>query len=208
MTEQKLPAVEPGHVSEQTLPRVEGQGVQDDIAHSEYPKWFQHRGTGAILVRSAEEEAMRQAESDALPPPADPTDDDLAKAELEKELRRPLTDLECMIGPASLLAFVRDKNTLLVFHPDMIHAHDRMDDDGGAIPVPPTEFTTAADHLEAPPVVIESIGEQITRQAREHTMGLSTPPQEIPEAQWQTPSPLHEAPADSSAYPNPPESAE
>lgn len=155
MTEQKLPAVEPGHVSDQALPRVEGQGVQDDVVHSEYPKWFQHRGTGAILVQSAEEEAMRQAESDALPPPADPTEDDLAKAELEKELGRPLTDIECMVGPAALLHFTRDKGTLLVFHPDQLAASiSRMEDDGGAIAAQPTEFTTAADPFDLRPIVL------------------------------------------------------
>lgn len=117
--QQTLPRMEPGHVSDQKLPRVEGVGVHDDVAPSEYPKYIDHPTRGLTLANDADHEAMLREEIANLPPVPPPTQEALAKAELEKTLGRPLTDLECMVGAKALLAFVKDKSTIVVFHPDM-----------------------------------------------------------------------------------------
>lgn len=119
---QTLPRMEPGHVSTQVLPRVEGEGIHDDVVPSEYPKWIQHRGMGPIQVQNADEEAMRVAESDALPEPPPPTEQEIAKTKLEKIVGRPLTDLESL-GSVFLLSLVDEKNTI-VYHPDAVAMAD------------------------------------------------------------------------------------
>lgn len=92
--QQTLPRMEPGHVSDQKLPRVEGVGVHDDVATSEYPKYIDHPTRGLTLAHDADHEAMLREEIANLPPAPPPTEEELVKAEMEKMLGRPVTDAE------------------------------------------------------------------------------------------------------------------
>lgn len=146
METQKLPAVEPGHTSNQKLPRVEGVGVQDAVVPSAYPKWVNHPRRGLTLAETPEYEAMLHLEISMLPAEPELTEDEVAKIALEKILGRVLTGLEMKIGASNLLALDKGLATVVVFHPDSINVHvdEPLDD------FPPYEATKKA------PVVSDS----------------------------------------------------
>lgn len=94
MQEQKLPALESGHVSDQKLPRQEHVGVADAPGPADFPKYVKHPGRGLILVNTPEREQELLAEIDALPSAPPPSEMELEILALESAMGRPFTDTE------------------------------------------------------------------------------------------------------------------
>jgi hypothetical protein len=93
---QTLPRVEPGHAvpEKMVLPRVEGVGVKDAPGDPDYPKMVPHPIHGSVMALSADHEQEILTQIADLPPAAPPTDDQVRDAEIEKALKRPMTDSE------------------------------------------------------------------------------------------------------------------
>ncbi len=73
--EQKLPRVEPGHESPLVkMPRVEGEGVKDDVQPSDYPKHVRHPWGGTVIANDADHEATILKSFESLPPQEDEDD--------------------------------------------------------------------------------------------------------------------------------------